>query len=100
MSLIYLCCFNAYLFKTFRPKGLFYKSGIWMKEKIRFFKYHTVIYEILSCLPCRMFWMIGFPQSVILSAYNGFAGYLTTLLLPFGIAGISYIIYRLIAGYE
>jgi len=47
-----------------------------------------------------MFWMIGFPQSVILSAYNGFAGYLTTLLLPFGIAGISYIIYRLIAGYE
>ena len=83
--------------KLMSKKGLLYKDIKYFKEfilEIFWRKTPDKIDKFLRCVPCRMFWFCGIPQTIFLIYY--FVYFLKIIFFPFVIAVFSSFFYVII----
>lgn len=94
---IFLAALNAFLMKLMSKKGLLYKDAKYFKEwflEIFWRKTPDRLDTMLRCVPCRMFWFCGLPQTFIYYTIYGYSN--KEILLPFVIAVLSSFFYVII----
>jgi hypothetical protein len=96
-TIVYLAAFNAYLMKLMSKRGLLYKDTKYFKEfvlEIFWRKTPNQLDKFLRCVPCRMVWFCGLPQTII---YSYFVEYDAPILfMPLTIGVVSSFFYVII----